>query len=44
MSRALEILEHVFGYTAFRGEQADIVDHVAQGGDALVLMPRNNFV
>jgi len=39
MSRALEILEHVFGYTAFRGEQADIVDHVAQGGDALVLMP-----
>ena len=39
MSRAHEILEHVFGYAAFRGEQADIVDHVAQGGDALVLMP-----
>ncbi len=35
----LHILEHVFGYTAFRGEQAAIVEHVADGGDALVLMP-----
>ena len=39
MSRAHEILQHVFGYPDFRGEQAAIVDHVAQGGDALVLMP-----
>ena len=39
MSRATEILEHVFGYTAFRGEQAAVVEHVASGGDALVLMP-----
>ena len=38
-SRALEILEKVFGYDAFRGEQAQIVDHAAAGGDALVLMP-----
>jgi ATP-dependent DNA helicase RecQ len=33
------ILHEVFGYAAFRGHQADIVDHVTQGGDALVLMP-----
>ncbi|TJZ78880.1 DNA helicase RecQ [Chitiniphilus eburneus] len=38
-SPALHLLEHVFGYRAFRGEQAAIVDHVAAGGDALVLMP-----
>src|SRR3954471_3777455 len=33
------ILREVFGYDAFRGPQAEIVDHVAGGGDALVLMP-----
>ncbi len=33
------ILQHVFGYHAFRGEQEAIVRHVAEGGDALVLMP-----
>jgi ATP-dependent DNA helicase RecQ len=33
------ILHEVFGYTAFRGQQQDIVDHVVAGGDALVLMP-----
>jgi ATP-dependent DNA helicase RecQ len=37
--RALHILETVFGYPAFRGHQAEIVEHVANGGDALVLMP-----
>ena len=36
---ALAQLRHVFGYDRFRGEQAQIVDHVAAGGDALVLMP-----
>ncbi|MEN3112989.1 DNA helicase RecQ [Uliginosibacterium paludis] len=36
---ALGILRHTFGYPAFRGEQAAIVSHVQQGGDALVLMP-----
>ncbi|MDM0111649.1 RecQ family ATP-dependent DNA helicase [Variovorax sp. J22R133] len=35
----LEILLEVFGYTAFRGPQEAIVDHVVGGGDALVLMP-----
>ena len=38
-ARALHILQTVFGYPAFRGNQADIVHHVAEGGDALVLMP-----
>ena len=37
--RALQILNTVFGYPAFRGEQGDIVRQVAEGGDALVLMP-----
>jgi ATP-dependent DNA helicase RecQ len=38
-SRALHILETVFGYSSFRGQQAEIVGHIARGGDALVLMP-----
>lgn len=38
-SSASKILLDVFGYTAFRGEQRAIVDHVVAGGDALVLMP-----
>ena len=33
------VLEEVFGYDTFRGPQAGIVTHVADGGDALVLMP-----
>ncbi|GAP38865.1 DNA helicase RecQ [Piscinibacter sakaiensis] len=33
------ILEEVFGYARFRGHQAEIVEHVGGGGDALVLMP-----
>jgi ATP-dependent DNA helicase RecQ len=36
---ALDVLRHVFGYDAFRGVQGEIVEHVAGGGDALVLMP-----
>ena len=38
-ARALQLLNSVFGHPAFRGAQADIVQHVAGGGDALVLMP-----
>ncbi|MEZ0272975.1 MAG: DNA helicase RecQ [Methylophilaceae bacterium] len=34
-----QILHDVFGYTHFRGPQQAIVEHVAAGGDALVLMP-----
>ncbi|MBA4261498.1 MAG: ATP-dependent DNA helicase RecQ [Comamonadaceae bacterium] len=33
------VLQAVFGYDAFRGPQAEIVQHVSTGGDALVLMP-----
>ncbi|MBF6236912.1 DNA helicase RecQ [Nocardia otitidiscaviarum] len=36
---AHEVLRRVFGYDSFRGPQADIVDQVISGGDALVLMP-----
>ena len=36
---ALAVLQEVFGYPAFRGLQAQIVDHVVDGRDALVLMP-----
>ncbi len=36
---ALEILHRVFGYDSFRGQQAEIIQQVIGGGDALVLMP-----
>jgi len=39
MSEPLEVLRKVFGYDAFRGAQAAIIDHVLGSGDALVLMP-----
>lgn len=39
MSTAHTLLHDVFGYSAFRGAQEDIVHHVIAGGDALVLMP-----
>ena len=36
---ALQVLRDVFGYPAFRGAQAEIINHIEHGGDALVLMP-----
>ena len=36
---ALDILRDIYGYPAFRDEQAAIIDHLAHGNDALVLMP-----
>src|SRR5512139_4245407 len=36
---AQQILRDTFGYASFRGAQQAIVEHVAAGGDALVLMP-----
>src|SRR5260221_802749 len=36
---ALELLHKVYGHQAFRGRQAEIIAHLAKGGDALVLMP-----
>ncbi len=38
-SHAQELLSSVFGYDSFRGDQQAIVEHVASGNDALVLMP-----
>lgn len=39
LDHAQRILKDVFGYDAFRGHQAAIIDRVAKGGDVLVLMP-----
>ena len=36
---ALSILKEVFGYASFRGLQSEVIEHVAGGGDCLVLMP-----
>ncbi|MGO4711731.1 DNA helicase RecQ [Bradyrhizobium sp. 2TAF24] len=38
-SRAVALLNSVFGLTAFRGPQEQIVSHVSGGGNCLVLMP-----
>ncbi|SEI60245.1 ATP-dependent DNA helicase RecQ [Deinococcus reticulitermitis] len=38
-ARALKLLQTVWGYPAFRGVQGEIVEQVAAGGNALVLMP-----
>ncbi len=37
--RAVNVLDRVFGYESFRGQQEEIICHVIGGGDALVLMP-----
>ncbi|EKO37811.1 MAG: ATP-dependent DNA helicase RecQ [Solidesulfovibrio magneticus str. Maddingley MBC34] len=39
MSTPRQILKQVFGHDRFRGPQQAIVEHVAAGGDAVVLMP-----
>ncbi|MDH2426871.1 DNA helicase RecQ [Sphaerisporangium sp. TRM90804] len=36
---AAGVLRRVFGYGSFREGQQEIIDHVVDGGDALVLMP-----
>ena len=33
------VLDRVFGYSSFRGQQAEIIDHVIGGGSCCVLMP-----
>ena len=38
-AHALTLLKDIFGYPAFRGRQAEVIAHVAGGGDCLVLMP-----
>ena len=37
--KPLSILQDYYGYDAFRGSQAEIIEHVIGGGDAFVLMP-----
>ncbi|MET0071152.1 MAG: DNA helicase RecQ [Candidatus Thiodiazotropha sp.] len=39
MVHAREVLRHTFGYTGFRSSQERIINHLIDGGDALVLMP-----
>ena len=38
-AEARDILTETYGYDSFRGQQADIIETLVQGGDALVLMP-----
>ncbi|NLX17072.1 MAG: DNA helicase RecQ [Ramlibacter sp.] len=38
-SSPLQVLQQVFGYPAFRGQQQAIIERVSSGDDALVLMP-----
>jgi len=35
----LDVLKRVYGYSAFRGKQAAVVDRIVSGGDAVVLFP-----
>jgi ATP-dependent DNA helicase RecQ len=35
----VELLQNVFGYSAFIGKQEEIIRHVLGGGDGVVLMP-----
>jgi ATP-dependent DNA helicase RecQ len=34
-----DVLQRVFGYDSFRGQQQAIIEHTVAGGDSLVLMP-----
>jgi len=35
----LEVLKRVYGYSDFRGKQADVIGQLVSGGDAVVLFP-----
>jgi len=39
MNAPLETLQNVFGFPGFKGRQQEVVQHVLNKGDALVLMP-----
>jgi ATP-dependent DNA helicase RecQ len=34
-----DVLHKIFGHTEFRGQQEDVVTHIVEGGDAVVLFP-----
>ncbi len=38
-NKAIDVLNTVFGYDSFRGQQQAVIEHVLAGQDALVLMP-----
>ena len=39
ISEAAEVLHRVFGFSSFRGQQQEIIEHLCGGGDAVALMP-----
>ena len=39
INQPLDILRKLYGYDAFRGQQAEVINHLISGGDAFVLMP-----
>ncbi|MDU0810840.1 MAG: DNA helicase RecQ [Burkholderia sp.] len=39
MYKAIEILNKIFGYSSFRDQQEDIIKHITDGGDCLILLP-----
>jgi ATP-dependent DNA helicase RecQ len=39
LKHPLAILKRVYGYDAFRGRQAEVIEQVVSGGDAVVLFP-----
>ncbi len=39
MDNPVSVLKRVYGYPAFRGKQAAVIDRVVSGGDAVVLFP-----
>lgn len=39
MSKPIEVLQQVFGYNQFRGQQAAVIEALVSGQDVLVLMP-----
>ncbi|MGZ8225866.1 MAG: DNA helicase RecQ [Methylococcaceae bacterium] len=38
-TKPIDILKSVFGYDSFRGQQLQVIEHLVEGRDALVLMP-----
>ncbi|CAN7547029.1 DNA helicase RecQ [Rhizobium sp. LjRoot30] len=38
-NKPLDVLKQVYGYSAFRGKQQQVVEHVVAGGDAVALFP-----
>jgi len=36
---SLAVLRDIFGHKGFRGQQGEVIDHLVEGGDAVVLFP-----